>query len=97
MNQEILNGIITGATGGAIAGMILWIIPRLNEWEIKYREEKRIYRWLHEQKNTNKFEWRSTKAIASHNNLTENRVRYLCSYSKRIFQSTGENDVWGVK
>jgi len=41
--------------------------------------------------------WRSTRAIASYNNLTEDRVRYICSSDERIVLSTGEKeDRWGI-
>lgn len=41
--------------------------------------------------------WRSTRTIASYNNLTEDRVRYICSSDERIVLSTGEKeDRWGI-
>ena len=44
-----------------------------------------------------KEKWRSTRTIASYNNLTEDRVRYICSSDERIVLSTGEKeDRWGI-
>ena len=41
--------------------------------------------------------YRSTRAIASWTNLTEDRVRYICSIDDRIFLSTGEReDLWSL-
>ena len=40
---------------------------------------------------------RSTRAIASWNNLTEDRVRYVASIHKKIFLSTGKKeDMWTI-
>ena len=40
-------------------------------------------------------QYRSTRTIASHNNLTMDRVRFLCSHDERIHLSTGEEeDMW---
>ena len=42
-------------------------------------------------------EWRSTRTIASYNNMTKKRVIYICSITKEIAHSTGKNeDLWGV-
>ncbi|WP_128755366.1 hypothetical protein [Aquimarina sediminis] len=41
--------------------------------------------------------WRSTRAIASHNNLTEDRVRYVCSNSKKVILSISEKELWVMK
>jgi hypothetical protein len=43
------------------------------------------------------YRFRSTRAISSWNNFTEDRVRYLCSIDKRIYLSTGQKeDIWGI-
>lgn len=49
-------------------------------------------------RNIYKEQWRSTRTIASYCNVTEDRVRYICSIDKRICLSTGEKeDLWGIK
>lgn len=41
--------------------------------------------------------FRSTRAIASWNNLTEDRVQYICSIHKKIYLSTSEKeDLWSL-
>lgn len=97
MPDDIWSGIIIGAAGGAAAGLILWIIGRLNDYEIMWREQRRIYKWLN--KVTLPFDaknWRATRAIASFTNLPEERVRYLCSHHQKIVLSSKEKEVWGI-
>ena len=95
---EILNGIIVGGTGGALAGITVSVVRFLGTKYADRRDKNRVYNWL--KKNSadepgNQF--RSTRAIASWNNLTEDRVRYICSIHKKIFLSTGrEEDIWGI-
>ena len=49
-------------------------------------------------RNIYKEQWRSTRTIASYCNVTEDRVRYICSIDERIGLSTGEKeDLWGIK
>ncbi|TCP22400.1 hypothetical protein EV195_11249 [Tenacibaculum skagerrakense] len=83
--ETISDGIIIGAVGGAIAGLVIWIADLCRKWILKYCDTKRVENWL--KKNTkpnHSKEWRSTRVIASHNNLPEDRVNYICSYSKKI-------------
>ena len=81
----IREGITIGATGGAVAGLILWLVGRLNEYEKEWREKRLIYKWLDNvTKDNSNMPWRSTRAIASYNNLTEDRVCYLCSHHSKI-------------
>jgi hypothetical protein len=91
MTESILGGVIIGAAGGSVAGIVLWIVGRLNEYEMEWRDSKRLYKWLEIVTRPNDSKpWRSTKAIASYNNLTEDRVRYICSYHPKINMSSGE-------
>ena len=94
----ILDGIIIGTVGGGIAGVM---VP-FSTWLVSlYRtrcDKRLVYDWL--QQNTadrGKERFRSTRAIASYNNLTQDRVRYICSIHPEIFLSTGEkDDMWGT-
>ena len=98
MPDDVINGIFVGATGGAVAGLLLWIIGRLNDYELQWREGRRIYNWL---KKVTSLEgskpWRSTRVIASYNNLTEDKVRFLCSHHKKIDLSTKDKEMWSIK
>ena len=74
------------------------LVQYLYKTILDYRESKRIYNWL-KGNTSNKAgeQFRSTRAISSWNNLTEDRVRYLCSVHKKIFLSTsGKEDMWGI-
>lgn len=63
------------------------------------RDSDSIYRWLEsESKVAGSADFRSTRAIASHTNLTEERVRIVCSAHPKIHLSTGtQPDLWTLK
>lgn len=97
MPDDIWSGIVTGAAGGGVAGLILWIVGRLNDYEIEWREKQRVYRWLNEVTSPpDSKKWRATRAIASFTNLPEDRVRFLCSRHPKIVISTKEKEVWSI-
>ena len=84
---------------GTIASVV--VVVRLFGADLKRLCDKRkVLAWL--RKNTkdagSDFQYRSTRAIASGTNLSEDRVREICSNHKRIHLSTGEkSDRWGLK
>ncbi len=76
MQVQVLEGIIIGAVGGAFAGAAVYGIQYLHSKVVLWIESQRVYKWL--SKNTTMEpgrNFRSTRAIASWNNLTEDRVR----------------------
>lgn len=100
MDQALLNDIIStsvgGAAGGAVAGIVIMTIQGIRASWLLRRDANRAYNWL--VKNSDKATpFRSTRSIASHTNLTEDRVRFVCSQDRRIKLSTGEKaDVWSI-
>ena len=96
--QKVIEGIIIGATGGTAAGLALAFARYCHRKIVECIEMRRVYSWL--RKNTKDEEgkrFRSTRTIASWNNLTEERVQYICSLHKEIYLSTGpQEDRWGV-
>jgi len=94
----ILDGIIIGGVGGAIAGLTVSFVLYGHGKVVEKIHKRRIYNWL--KANTSDEDgkkFRSTRAIASWNNLTEDRVRYICSIHDRIFLSTGQQeDMWSL-
>ena len=98
MDASVVDGIAVGSAGGAIAGFSVYVIQHLHNALMNCKEGKRVYEWLVEYSDEEEDQrFRSTRAIASYNNLTEDRVRYLCSRHKKIFLSTGEKeDMWGI-
>jgi len=105
MNEiSIYEGIIIGAVGGAIAGLFIWLLDFAREKCQEFRDTEKVEKWLlantHPRINEQVI-WRSTRAIASHNNLTEDRIRFICSYSKKIVLDTSHQnrnqEVWAIK
>ena len=95
--DKVWEGIITGAAGGASAGIILASLKALHEGHPKRRDVKRVIGWLEKVSAPEGADpWRSTHAIASYTNLTEDRVRYVCSESEKIVRSSGEKETWGL-
>ncbi len=95
---KVIEGIVIGGVGGAIAGLTVWIIDYLHKKTLERTHMRRVYLWLkaNTEDKANK-RYRSTRAIASHNNLTLDRIRYICSYHDQIFLSTGEEeDMWSI-
>jgi len=95
---RVWDGIIIGGAGGSIAGLTVWIVKYAHTKSIEMLEKQRVYEWLKANTSNEPGEqFRSTRAIASWNNLTEDRVRYVCSIHNKIFLSTGEKeDMWGI-
>jgi hypothetical protein len=95
---DIWDGIIIGGAGGAIAGLTVSLVGYAHTKILELVHKHRVFKWL--QNNTSNDEgnrYRSTRAIASWNNLTEDRVRYICSIHKKIYLSTGQKeDRWSV-
>ena len=95
---SIWDGIIIAGVGGAIAALTVLIVKYARTKFIEKRDKKHIYEWL--KANTSNEpgkQFRSTKAIASWNNLSEERVRYICNIHDKIFLSTGERkDMWSL-
>jgi len=95
---DIWSGIIIGGAGGAIAGFTVSLIRYVNIKKVTWMHKRRVYNWLKE--NTTDEDgkrYRTTRAIASWNNLTEDRVWYICSIHKKIFLSSGAaEDTWSL-
>jgi hypothetical protein len=95
---SILDGVVIGAFGGAFAGITVWIVQLAHMKISESCNKARVYRWL--RANTSEEDgkrYRSTRAIASWNNLTEDRVRYVCSLHDQIYLSTGpQEDLWSL-
>ncbi len=97
---SILNGVIIGALGGALAGVTVYTTHYLHDKTREYIEKRRVYNWMSRLLRDNRegIGYLSTRNIASHNDLTEDRARYICSIHKNIYLSTGEKeDMWGMK
>jgi hypothetical protein len=94
----LIDGILIGGAGGAFAGIVLWLFDYLRERRLERHDMDRVYTWLlTNTANEEGRRYRTTRTIASYTNLTQDRVRFVCSYDERIVLSTGPNeDVWGL-
>lgn len=96
----LIDGIVIGAAGGSIAGLTVWGVQYLHDKVTKYVDCNRLYNWLKANTDADKKkakEFRSTRAIASWNNLSEDRVRLLCSIDERIHLNTASDDeIWSI-
>ena len=97
--QTLLTPFLTGLCGA----MGVYIIAFIREQYKLGRDKRRILLWL--SKNTakkttlqpNVNEYRTTRMIASYNNLTDDRVRFICSIHPQIRTTRGEEkDIWGL-
>ncbi|MFA6104120.1 MAG: hypothetical protein WC721_18160 [Victivallaceae bacterium] len=98
--ETIVDGIVIGGAGGAIAGITVWFVQFAHDKVTQKIEGNRIYNWL-KANTTSELgkgdQFKSTRDIASWNNLTEDRVRCICSIDKRIFLCTEKgDDMWGI-
>jgi hypothetical protein len=94
----VVDGIVIGGAGGAIAGLTVWIVQYVHDKVAQKLDGNRIYKWLKENtKDEPGKQFKSSQAIASWNNIKQDRVRYICSIDKRIFLMVGKkDDMWGI-
>lgn len=98
MDQQLWNNIIStsvgGAAGGAVAGLVLYGVQQAHLTLKDVLQTRKLVKWMRKNPGVGT-NYRTTRAIASHNNMTEDRVRFLCSHSKHIHMSRGMNeDLW---
>ncbi|WP_236202081.1 hypothetical protein [Pseudomonas pseudonitroreducens] len=101
MDPKLLDDIIStsvgGGVGGAAAGIVILLVQGSFATWRNCRDSRRVYSWLLKNSDKEKEPFRSTRAIASYNNLTEDRVRFVCSHHDKIKLSTGTNeDLWSI-
>jgi len=94
----VWDGIVIGGAGGAIAGLTVSLVHYIHRKTVECTHARRVYNWLRDNtKDEEGDRYRSTRAIASWNNLTEDRVQYICSLHRKIYLSTGEKeDMWSL-
>lgn len=97
-DATVVDGVVIGAVGGAFAGVTVWLVQLAHTKYDECRHKQRVYAWLvNNTSSEDGNQYRSTRAIASWNNLTEDRVRYICSVHEKIYLSTGaQEDRWSL-
>lgn len=96
--EEVTTGIVVGSAGGAIAGLTVYLVQYIhNKWQ-DFSDRKTVYKWLADNSSPKGGKaFYSTREVASYNNMTIDRIRYICSQHERIFLSLGENeDLWSI-
>ena len=95
ITQGLLNDIISTSFGGAAAGLALYGMQALFIALGVKRDTCQVHSWMKRERKAGRDKYRSTRAIASNNNLTEARVRFICSHDVRWRLSLGdEPDMW---
>lgn len=96
--SDVWDGVVIGGAGGAIAGITVYLVQYIHGKCRDGLDSNAIYKWLQQNTSDEKGNrYRSTRAIASWCNLTQDRVRYLCSHDERIYLSTGaKEDMWSL-
>ena len=91
--------LVASMVGLTATRVIFRVLNRISAERKDALEKQRVYGWLQEvtiSENT-LMNWRSTRAIASYNNLAVDRARYLCNYHDGIVQHSKEKELWGIK
>ena len=57
--NTVIEGIIIGAVGGAIAGLSIWVLEIIRKEIVKWNDKVKVRKWL--EKSTQA--WRSTTAM----------------------------------
>ena len=86
MDNQIIIGIVSGIA-------IIIIIGVINMIKVKI-DTSTIISFLKNSVKTTDNTFRSSHAISSETNLSEERVRNLCSKSKLIKRNTNERESW---
>lgn len=90
------SDLIIGLVGGLSAGSGLFIIELIRTKYFFKRDEKRILKFFSDYSNEAE-EFRSTIRISSEVNLTESRVRDICSTSKKIKRNQLQRETWSKR
>jgi hypothetical protein len=89
---EWWQAIIIGASGG----LTIFLVGLIKEQILIWRDKRRVYNFLFTDRNS-VWKFRNTWTIASNVNLTEERVRFICSIHKKIKRSAEEDEVWQLR
>jgi hypothetical protein len=101
-NPTWWQSVIIGASGGTA----VWLMGLIREQGLKCRDKRNVIKWLQDNtSDTDGQRWRSTQLIATHTNLTNDRVNYICSIHNKIraSENNGVNsngvvfEMWGLK
>ena len=86
-------GVVTGIVSGIIVAVLIWFAKVAKDW----KDTHTILKFLQKSKRNTPHRFRSNHAIASETNLSEDRVRKLCSKSKKIRRNTEQKESWTLR
>lgn len=90
MKEIFQNGIVQGVIVALIVAFIFWVI---RHFKFKH-DEKTLINFLGESKRETSHTFRTTHAISSATNLSEERIRKVCNKSKKITRNQREKESW---
>lgn len=90
MRDFINNGIVQGVLAALILAFLFWVKSIIR----RLKDENKIIRFLKKSAFETELNFRSTHAISSATNLTEERVNKVCGKSKRIRRNQKEKKSW---
>jgi hypothetical protein len=95
---SVSEGVVIGAVGGSFAGLSVWITQIARMKTSEWLDKRRVHKWLSQNtEDTGGKQTATTRDIASWTNLTEDRVRFICSYHNKIFLITSvDSEAWSI-
>lgn len=84
------NALVSTLIGATIISIISWLL----RFKRNIKDTNSILSFLEASKGDTEYTFRSTEAIASNTNLTENRVASLCAKHSKIKRNTNEKQSW---
>ena len=93
MDKLPISNIIIGIISGVTVALLIWLIKTINS----KIDTHKIIIFLQKSKATTKHTFRSNHAISSATNLSEERVRTLCSKSTQIKRNEKQKESWQLQ
>lgn len=84
------NNLGSGLATFVVIAFITWLWNKYRNWS----DSKKIYAFLLTSKTETDYIFRSTEAISSHTQITENRVAELCSKHEKIKRNEEAKQSW---
>lgn len=84
------NALVSTLIGAIIISIITWLLRFIQST----KDTNSILTFLKASKDDAEYTFRSTEAIASDANLTENRVALLCAKHPKVKRNTNEKQSW---
>ena len=93
MEELFKNGIVQGVIATLIVTVIIWIIT-LSRARF---DEKKIIKYLVKSASETSHTFRSTHAISAALDISEERIRKICSKSRNVKRNQKEKESWQLK